>query len=141
MTSPRYSRTTRVNELLREIIGDELPRLDDPRLDFVGITGVDVDAGLERALVYFSPLGGPEDDPEVQEAFAEHRGALQRAVSRQSKLRSTPRLEFRPDHGVRAGERIDEILRGLESDEQPDSRAPGDGAPDEPEAPGGDRSA
>lgn len=119
MSPHGYSRTTRVNELLREILGDELHRLDDPRLEFVGITGVDVDSGLERAVVYFSSLGGPEEDPEVQEALAEHRSELQGSVSRQARLRGTPRLEFRPDHGVRAGERIDEILRGLDSAEQP----------------------
>ncbi len=136
MSSHRYSRSTRVNELLREILGDELHRLDDSRLEFVGITGVDVDAGLERAVVYFSSLGGPEEDPDVQESLTEHRGELQRAVSRQAKLRGTPRLEFQPDHGVRAGERIDEILRGLDSPDDPEVPGLGGSGPDQDGAAG-----
>lgn len=131
MTSHSYSRSTRLNELLREILGDELHRLDDPRLEFVDITGVDVDSGLERAVVFFSPLGGAEEDPGVQEALAEHRAKLQRAISSQATLRGTPRLEFRPDHGVRTGERIDEILRGLESAEGSDPAGSSDSGPED----------
>ena len=39
----RYPRMARVNEVVREALGDELERLNDPRLGLVTITGVDVE--------------------------------------------------------------------------------------------------
>ena len=47
----------RVNEVVREALGDELERLSDPRLGIVTITGVDVSADLRQATVYYSALG------------------------------------------------------------------------------------
>jgi ribosome-binding factor A len=113
VSNRRYARTARLNELFREILGDELERLDDDRLEMVTVSGVEVDAGLEHAVVYYSSLGGPDADEEILEAFEEVRRGLQSAVARQTRLRSTPKLLFRPDHGIRTGERVDEILRGL----------------------------
>ena len=53
----RYPRTARVNEVVREALGDELERLSDPRLGLVTVTGVDVNADLRQATVYYSALG------------------------------------------------------------------------------------
>ena len=39
----KYPRSARLNEILREVIADELVRIDDERLELVTITGVDVD--------------------------------------------------------------------------------------------------
>ena len=51
-------RTVRLGELLREVVAEELERVDDPRLELVSITTVDVDADLNRAIVYFDSLAG-----------------------------------------------------------------------------------
>lgn len=108
-----YPRTARVNELLREIIGDELERIDDPRLEWVSITGVQVNPELTSAAVYYSSLGGAEDDPEVLGALGERRVRLQAAIARQARLRRTPELHFAADSGVREGWKVEEILREI----------------------------
>ena len=113
----RYPRTARVGELLREIVAEELTRLDDSRLDMVAITKVTVDRELEKAVVYFDTLAGPEDDDEVVAALDEHRVRIQGAVGRQARLRRTPHLVFRPDEVTRGAERIDGILAQLGQDE------------------------
>ena len=113
----RYPRTARVGELLREIVAEELTRLDDSRLDMVAITKVTVDRELEKAVVYFDTLAGPEDDAEVVGALDEHRVRIQAAVGRQARLRRTPHLVFRPDEVTRGAERIDDILAQLGQDE------------------------
>ena len=46
-STPKYSRSARVSTTLQEIIADELVRIDDERLTFVTVTGIDVDAGTE----------------------------------------------------------------------------------------------
>lgn len=114
--SSRYPRTARVGELLREIVAEELSRLDDSRLDMVAVTKVTVDRELEKAVVYFDTLAGPEDDDEVVSALDEHRVRIQAAVGRQARLRRTPHLVFRPDEVTRGAERIDDILAQLGRD-------------------------
>jgi ribosome-binding factor A len=137
MSNRRYARTARLNELLREILGDELERIDDERLELVTITGVEVDAGLEHATVYFSSLRDEDDDDDVVAAFDDARRSLQGAVARQARIRSTPKLHFRADPGIRTGERVDEILRELHStgDLADDERSDDEGSD------GGDRDA
>lgn len=107
----RYPRTFRVNELLREVLADELERIeeDDDRLGLLTITAVESDPDLRHATVFLSSL-----PPGAEEALAVHRVRLQAAIGRQVTLKRTPRLSFEADPGVAQGERVDEILRGLQ---------------------------
>ena len=108
---PKYPRSARVGETLREIIAEDLVRFDDERLAFVTVTGIDVDPELNRAIVFFDSLAGEEGDEEIIEALGEYRIRLQSSIARQIKAKKTPILEFRPDIAIRSSERIDEILR------------------------------
>ena len=107
----RYPRSARVGETLREIIAEELVRIDDERLEFVTVTGIDVDNELNRAHVYFDSLAGEEGDDEIVAALVAHRARLQSAIGRQIRAKKTPILDFRPDVALRSAERIDDILR------------------------------
>ena len=108
---PKYPRSARVGETLREIIAEDLVRFDDERLEFVTVTGIDVDPELNRAIVLFDSLAGEEGDDEIVEALGDYRIRLQSSIARQIKTKKTPILEFRPDIAIRSSERIDEILR------------------------------
>lgn len=108
-------RTVRLGELLREVVAEELERIDDSRLELVSVTSVDVDADLNRAIVYYDSVAGEAGDPEVLEGFAACRVRLQSAVGRQIHARKTPVLQFRPDEVIREAERIERILRGQQS--------------------------
>jgi ribosome-binding factor A len=110
-STPKYSRSARVSTTLQEIIADELVRIDDDRLAFVTVTGIDVDPELNRAIVFFDSLAGEEGDAEILEAFADHRVRLQGSIARQIRAKKTPILDFRPDMVIRSAARIDEILR------------------------------
>ncbi|MFN8041491.1 MAG: 30S ribosome-binding factor RbfA [Acidimicrobiales bacterium] len=112
-TRREYPRTARVNELVREIVADELERIDDDRLELLAVTAVDIEADLRHATIYFDTLQGEDGDDEVLEALGEHRVRLQAAIGRQARLRRTPELGFRPDPAVRSGERIEAILRDI----------------------------
>jgi ribosome-binding factor A len=107
----RYPRSARVSETLREIVAEELVRIDDERLAFVTVTGIDVDNELNRAIVYFDSLAGSDGDAEVVEALEAHRRRLQTSINRQIRAKKTPVLTFRPDEVIRAAERVDDILR------------------------------
>jgi ribosome-binding factor A len=107
----RYPRSARVGETLREIIAEELVRIDDERLAFVTVTGIEVDNELNRAHVFFDSLAGEEADEEIVEALAAHRSRLQSSIAKQIRTKKTPILDFRPDIALRSAERIDDILR------------------------------
>lgn len=112
-TARDYPRTARLNTLVREILGEELERIDDERLEFVVITSVVVDGDLKRAVAYYDHSRGEDAEAEIQEAFAERRGRLQSAVARQAKIKRTPELRFETDAVLRNAERIEQVLRGL----------------------------
>lgn len=98
-------------EVLREVIADELTRIDDERLDLVTITSVDVDPEMNRAIVYFDSMFGEEGDEGVLVALGEHRARMQASINRQMHARKTPILSFRPDEVIRSAARIEELLR------------------------------
>lgn len=107
----KYPREARLNELLREVIAEELVRIDDERLAFVTITAIDVDAELNRAIVYFDSLTDEEGDEDILNTLGELRIRIQSSVGRQIRTKKTPVLDFRPDTVIRAAARIDEVLR------------------------------
>jgi len=107
----KYPRSARVGETLREIIAEELVRIDDDRLAFVTVTGIEVDNELNRAHVYFDSLQGEEGDEEITDALTAHRSRLQSSIAKQIRAKKTPILDFRPDIALRSAERIDDILR------------------------------
>jgi ribosome-binding factor A len=107
----RYPRSARVGETLREIIAEELVRIDDERLSFVTVTGIEVDNELNRAHVYFSSLAGADADDDIIEALTSYRPRLQSSIAKQIRAKKTPILDFRPDVALRSAERIDDILR------------------------------
>ena len=107
----KYPRSARVSETLREVLADELVRIDDERLEFVTITSIDVDNELNRAVVYFDSLAGESGDEAIVEALEQHRRRMQSSINRQIRAKKTPILDFRPDEVIRAAERIDDILR------------------------------
>ncbi len=92
----RYPRSARVGETLREIIAEELVRIDDE---------------LNRAHVFFDSLAGEDGDADIVEALNRHRVRLQGAIADQIRAKKTPILDFRPDIALRSAERIDDILR------------------------------
>ena len=115
--SRNYPRMARVDKLLREIIGEELERIDDDRLDLVTVTAVNCDRDLRRAVVFYDNLRGVEADEELLAALAELRPRLQAEVNRQARLKCTPELRFEPDQAVRSASQIEQVLRELH---QPD---------------------
>ncbi len=119
-----YPRTARLNELVREIVAEELERIDDDRLDLVTVVAVEVEPDIRHATVYVAGgpgLRGPNDESSedaMLEALSEVRPRLQAAIGRQARVKRTPELQFKPDEVTRSASRIEEILRGLHEDDE-----------------------
>jgi len=117
----RYPRTARVNEVMLEVLADELERMNDPRLELVTLTGVDVSRDLAHARVYYSTMTAtataiddrasrPDQVATALQAAGSH---LRGVVGRQMRIRQVPRLEFALDPGIVSGQRIEDILREI----------------------------
>ncbi len=103
-------RMRRVNEVLREVLGEEVKELADPGLEPVTITEVDTSPDLRHARVYFTVLGGPEEREGAQEALDRAHGTLQAAIASETRLKRTPTLRFEYDEAVETGLRIAHLL-------------------------------
>lgn len=137
-----YPRTARLKELFREILAEELERIDDPRLEMVTVIEVDVDSALDHATLYFAAPHDPDApdaatlDAEVLAALGDHRIRLQGAIGRQARVKRVPELGFAADEVTRGAARIEEILRELPElqADADDAGDDADGEADEPAA-------
>jgi ribosome-binding factor A len=109
----RYPRTLRVNEVVRETLAEHLERMEDPRLELVTITGVEVSPDLRHATVFFAALG--DHDPVIADRLHAAARHLQAALGGEVRLKYVPKLHFREDPAIEAGQRIEAILRDLDS--------------------------
>jgi ribosome-binding factor A len=110
------SRTRKIEAQIKEIVGEHLDGLSDPRIQgLVTVTGVRVSPDLAHARVYYSMLAGG-DQSEVEEGLQSSAGRLQSAVGSRTRLRRTPRISFEPDPAVEHATRIDAALREVKED-------------------------
>jgi len=144
-TKRHYPRTARLNALLREIVADFVERIDDDRLGFLTVTGVEVDADLNRAEIFISALDTPSNggngvessDEKILKALASYRKPLQAEIARSARLRKTPEAVFMFDPAVREGARIEDIISTLNLGETPEEPS-GESSEKTPEEPSGD---
>lgn len=110
-------RMLRVNSTLREVLADEIERMNDTRLEFVSVTAVNTAPNLRHAVVYIDVLGEESHQP----ALAALRGAakrLQSVIGAEVRMKYTPTLEFAVDPAITGGARIEKILRDLRAEEE-----------------------
>jgi ribosome-binding factor A len=104
-------RARKVESQLKEITGEEVASLSDPRIQgLVTVTGVRVSPDLAHATVFYSVLAGG-DEMAANEGLQSAAGRIQAAVGAQTRLKRTPRLRFEPDSVVERATRIEAALR------------------------------
>lgn len=123
------SRMSRVDEILREVIADEVARLKDPGLGFVTITGVQTSPDLRSARVFWTVLGDDAQREETAAALQRARPRVRGAAGAQVRMKYLPDLVFEYDESIDRGMRIERLLHDLEEG--------GDGRPDDGAAHGG----
>jgi ribosome-binding factor A len=104
-------RMRRVNELLREVIGEGIStELEDPRIGFVTVISVETSADLRSARVYVSVLGGEEERNASLAGLRSSHGILQATIAREMRLKRTPTLTFHYDDSPERGVRMSRLL-------------------------------
>lgn len=111
-------RARKIESQLKEIIGEEVGSLSDPRIKgLVTVTGVRVSPDLRQAMVFYSVLSD-EDFEGAREGLQSAAGHIQAAVGAQMRLKRTPKLRFEPDPVVENVGRIEAALRDIREREE-----------------------
>lgn len=118
-------RMLKVNSTLREVLAEEIERLNDNRLEMVSVTGVDTAPNLRHAIVYIDVLGSDNGEGAL-DALQKAAKRLQSVIGQEVRMKYTPTLEFAMDPGVTGGDRIDRILRSLEHEGSQSSETDGE---------------
>jgi ribosome-binding factor A len=114
MARTRFNRKDRVSSLIRDVVAKIVSsQVKDPRVRSITITDVEVTGDLRQARVFFAHHSGPEGEPEIIRGLAKASGFIRRALGQQIRMRTTPSLEFIPDHSLDYGDRIEQKLREL----------------------------
>jgi ribosome-binding factor A len=92
-----------------EVLASELERLDDPRLELVTLTGVEVTNDLAYATVWFT---SHNSDAEAADGLAKAAPRLRGVLGRSVRVKQVPELTFKVDPSIATGDRIDSLLRG-----------------------------
>jgi ribosome-binding factor A len=106
-----YPRAERVERLAREVLGEALQDLTDPRIGFVTVTSVKMSPDLRQAKVYVSVLGADEARESSMEAIRHAVPHLRATLGREIRLKYLPSLEILEDTTAAYGERIEQLLR------------------------------
>jgi len=115
-----YKRSTRVAELLREVISEIiLTQLKDPAVGRITITKVKLSDDLKNARVYFSMLGNEQQRQSASEGLKRATRFIRAEAARKIKLRHAPELQFTYDDTLDYVENIENLIKKIHENEPP----------------------
>lgn len=126
-----YPRAERVERLAREVLGECLQELRDPRIGFATVTSVKMTPDLRQAKVFVSVLGSEGERAGSLAAIRHAAPHLRATLGREVRLKFLPLLEIVEDTTAAYGERIEALLREAGVSEPP---VPGASAPAGPDS-------
>jgi ribosome-binding factor A len=110
-------RTERVQKLAKEVLGEAIQSLKDPRVGFTTVTAVRVTRDLRHARVFISVLGSHDEQDETMQGLKSATPFLRGRLGREMRVRYLPELTFELDHGPEEAERLERLLRKLHEHE------------------------
>jgi ribosome-binding factor A len=108
-----FSRTERIADFLQQELAKLLLHsVRDPRAECVSITAVEVSRDLRYAKVFFTKLGleDAKSAEDVTRVLDKAAGFLRSEISRDSTLRTVPKLTFKFDESVGRGRHMEALL-------------------------------
>lgn len=103
-----------VKEVSEMIIKGEIK---DPRVSSAFITGVKVVDNLSVAEIFFTVMEDAGDKEEVLHGLQSAKGFIKGRLAKRLKMRRIPELRFSFDSALEEGYKVDELLRGIKSEE------------------------
>lgn len=121
-----FYRTDRVSAQLRRELGTIVHAMVRVHgLPSVSVSDVEITRDMAHAKVFVTALQS-ERAKEAMKGLKELTPEIRHELSRSVKMRHTPELHFHYDDSVDRGERIDNLLRDLDTEPAPDPDAAAD---------------
>lgn len=106
-------RRRKVAEFVHKELSDLLQfEVKDPRVGFVTVTGVDMNADLTVATVHFSVLG--DEETEALSGLESAAPFLRRELGKRLRIRQTPAINFRVDRSMAYAQHIENLLSSID---------------------------
>lgn len=107
-------RSSRVAEAIRnELSMLIISKVQDPRLQNLSISRVDVNDDLSVARIFFTVLGDKKEAKAAEEGLQRAKGFMRSHIARTLNLRFTPDLQFRYDDVVGKVAELEEIFQEI----------------------------
>jgi ribosome-binding factor A len=105
------ARARKLGGRIAQIVAEMLERrIKDPRLGFVTVTEARLTNDLREATVFYTVYGSAEERADTAAALASAVGVIRSEIGRQTGLRHTPSVEFRPDTVPDNARNIEELV-------------------------------
>ena len=121
-------RIVKVQKLAREVLGETIQTLKDPRIGFVTVTAVRVTGDLRHARVFVSVLGDQDERAATMSGLQSATPYLRAELGRQMKVKYLPELQFELDTGPEEAQRLEALLKQIHTDEGEERQKDGDDA-------------
>jgi ribosome-binding factor A len=117
-------RLLKAAEAIREVVGMAiLADLQDPRIQDVTVTGVEVAPDMKQAKVHVSVMGNETKQNLSLRGLQSAAGFLQSKVAKRIDTRYTPRLQFVLDQGIKKQIEVSQILSRVLNESRPSEAA------------------
>ena len=107
-----------MQKLAREVLGEVILGLKDPRIGFVTVTSVRVTPDLRQMRAHVSVLGTDEEKKSSLEGLASAKPFLRSELGRQVRLKYLPELIFELDNTTEEAARLEEVFRRIHEEER-----------------------
>ena len=115
-------RAHRVGEQIHKELSALLQKgLNDPRIGFITLTGVEMTPDLHLARIFFTLIGDEAARRETEAGLRRAVPYLRREIGRSLRMRYIPDLIFQYDSSIEYGNRIESLLREIRQDGPDDS--------------------
>ena len=105
----------RLQKLARQVLGEEIQKLKDPRVGFATVTAVRITSDLRHARVLVSVFGTPEESRDTMAGLDSAKPHLRSELGRQTRMKYLPELDFELDTGPQQAQKLDEIFDRIHS--------------------------
>ena len=111
-------RTEKVQKLARQVLGELIGELKDPRIGFATVTTVRITPDLRHARVWISVLGSEEEQKATIEGLDSAKPRLRKELGHQMRLKYLPELIFELDHQIDEAIRVEKLLHKLHDEDE-----------------------
>lgn len=108
----------KVQKLARQVLGEAIHDLKDPRIGFATVTSVRISPDLRHARVRVSVLGTDEEQTETMAGLNSAKSHLRGELGRQVRMKYLPELAFELDQQAEDAEHLEELLRKIHQEDR-----------------------